>query len=473
MELRDYLLVLRRRWVIISVVLLACLAGAAGATLSAAKTYKASSQLLVALSDIGSGLDDGTGAYYIPQRVQAFAPVLATPPLVDAAVQEAGLPAGTAVSVAATAATGSAVITIDVVASSPSVAQAVANAYVKVLPEVLADLNQVASPNELTFQTLSEAQLPTSAFAPDPYFNGGIGLAAGLILGLGAAVTREAFDRRIRDSRAVKNDLGQPLLGVVPKELRRVLLPAVSHPDSLRAEAYRTIRTNLQFAGADGLVRSLAITSPSAGEGKSALAGNLAVLCARAGQRVVLVDADLRRPTLHHQFRAPASVGLSSVLDGSALLDDALQDIGSQITLLASGPVTRNPSELLAKPMLGQIIEKLEGAYDIVIVDTAPMLPVADGVLVSARCQGAVILGRLRATTLSSLRRALDTLTRSRATVLGVVLIGADEDPDTAYGYSYTAPDRRGRGDPQRRKAASGPSHSVAKGGRRPADDGR
>lgn len=456
MELSDYIRLLRRRWVIIFVVLLAGLAGAAGATLLQEKTYKASTDVLVTLSNTGLAEDTGSATYYLPDRVDSFASILATPPVVEAAIASAALPTPPQVAVAASAAPETAVLTIEVVSSSPSDAQAVANAYVVVLPVVLASLNQVTSPTELDFRTLRVAQLPTAPFRPDPALNGGIGLAAGLILGLAAAAMREALDRRIRDSRNIEADLGQPLLGVVPRELHKVSLPAQSHPDSLRTEAYRTIRTNLLFLESGGLVRSLAITSPSSGEGKSALASNLAVVCARAGQRVALVDADLRRPTLHQHFKFPATVGLSSVLAGSTPLDDALQQIGDQITLLPSGPIARNPSELLDRPMLRQIIEKLEGSHDIVIVDTAPILPVADAVQVGVVCEGVVVVGRLKSTTLASLRRTLDNLTRARVNVLGVVVNGSDEDPDSGYGYAYSAETASTRRAQSRRGARRG-----------------
>jgi len=444
-DLHDYIRLLRRRWVVTLVVLLACLAGAAGATVLQEKSYKSSTELLVALSSTTLGEDTGSANYFLPDRVASFAIILTTPPVVSAAVESAGLPVDTGVAVAASSAPDSAVLNIEVVAASPAAAQAVASAFVVVLPDALAELNQLTSPTELSFKTLRVAGLPSAAFRPDPLLNGGIGLAAGLILGLAAAALREALDRRIRDSRSIENDLDQQLLGVVPRELRRVLLPAQSHPDSLRSEAYRTIRTNLLFAGAGGMVRSLAITSPSAAEGKSALASNLAIVCARAGQRVAVIDADLRRPTLHEQFRLSTNVGLTSVLSGAVALDDALQQVERQITVLTSGPSTRNPIELLGRPMLRQIIEKLAGSYDIVIVDTAPTLPVSDAVLVSANCEGVVVVGRLRSTTLASLKRTLETLSRANANVLGVVVNGSDEDPDSGYGYTYAESTARGR----------------------------
>ena len=210
---------------------------------------------------------------------------------------------------------------------------------------------------------------------------------------------------------------------------------------------------------------SLAITSPSPGEGKSALASNLAIVCARAGQRVALVDADLRRPTLHRQFGMPTKIGLSSVLSGDVLLDDAIQHLGSHITLLTSGPIVGNPSELLSSPMLGQIIDKLEGSHDIVIVDTPPVLPVADAVLVSTQCKGVVVVGRLRSTTLAGLKRTLETLSRSRANVLGVVVNGSDEDPDGRYGYAYAALEADSRRARSRRGARRGSRRPQPRGG--------
>ena len=262
MDFRDYVRVLRRRWKIITIVLVACLAGAAAATVSLPKTYRTSTTILVALPRASLSGPNASVNYStnLPDQVKSYATIVGTPPAIAAAVASAGVPADSNVSVSATPQATGAGIVITATSSNAATAAAVANAYVNSLPGVLVDLSQINSRDALEFKTLSAAPVPSSPYQPDPLVNGVIGLVLGLILGLAAAATREALDRRIRDSRGVEDQVGRAILGVVPHELRSARLPAQSHPESQRTEAYRIIRTNLLFAGAEGIPKSIAVT---------------------------------------------------------------------------------------------------------------------------------------------------------------------------------------------------------------------
>jgi succinoglycan biosynthesis transport protein ExoP len=463
-EFRDYLRLLRRRWVTILVVLVACVVGSGVVTVLTPPSYRSTTDVLVALPQggvTGSGADGGLSAAYttnLPAIVASFATVVNTPQTLDAAITAAGLPVGTSAGISGAAAKDTAVLTVTVVASTASTAQAVAAAFADTFPDVLVSLSQLSNRNALTFRTIRPAGLPASAFQPRPLVNSAIGLAVGLVLGLAVAIAREAVDRRIRDSRGIEERVGVTVLGVVPYELSGTDLPSASHPDSVRAESYRKIRTSLLFSGPDGMVRSLAVTSAVAGEGKTSLAANLAVVCARGGQRVALVDADLRRPTIHEKFGLTNEVGLSTVLAGEAELDDVVQVDRNGVTVLTAGPSPRDSSAMLESPRLRELVEELEKTFDVVIVDTTPALAVSDAAQVCSVCQGAVLVSRLRKTTYDSLARACTTLERVRTPALGIVAVGHDEDPDAGYQYYYAAADADARGRGSHRKGGTAES---------------
>jgi capsular exopolysaccharide synthesis family protein len=446
-EFRDYVRLLRRRWVTIVAVLVACLAGAAAVTVLQPPSYRATSVVLVAFPDGGVSPDtvageagSTTGNYTanLPEVVKAFATLVPTPPAVEAAAAAAGT--GTAdVVVEATVAVGTSQITIAVTAPTAVQAQSVANAYADTLPDTLVDLGQLSTRDALAFRDIEVAPLPTSTYQPNPIVNTAIGLVVGLVLGLAVAVAREALDRKIRDSRGIEDRVGVAVLGVVPHELGDVALPSVTHPDSLRAEAYRKVRTSLLFSGPDGMVKSLAVTSALSGEGKTSLAANLAVVCARAGQRVAVVDADLRQPTVHEKFGLPNQHGLADLLAGEASLADVAQLDPNGVTVVTSGRCPRDPSALLESPAFRELIAELEATHDVVVVDTTPALAVSDAAQVCSVCQGAVVVSRLRRTTYDSVARACKTLERVRTPALGIVAVGHDEDPDAGYRYYYSS----------------------------------
>jgi succinoglycan biosynthesis transport protein ExoP len=441
-DLRDYVRLLRRRVIVIVVVVVACLAGAAAVTVKTTPTFQASSQVLLAIP--GTTVTADTGMSGIVTNTSALAISYARLASVPQAVAAAQAAAGTsaAVSVAATAVPSTSLVTITVTSTSASAAQAVANAYPATFPGVLAQLNQIASAASITLTSVSQAALPVSPASPNVVVNLAIGFAVGLVLGLALAVAREALDRRIRDSRAIESRVGVSVLGVVPVEHGNASLPTVTHPDSARTEAYRKVRTNLLFSGPDGMVRTLCVTSALAEEGKSSLAVNLAVVCAQAGQRVALVDADLRAPSVHVKLGLSNETGLTSVLSEELALDDVIQQHSAGVTVVTAGPSPRDPSAMLENPQFRKVVAELESTHDVVILDTTPLLAVSDAAQVSSVCQGTIVVTRLRSTSFDALVRACATLEQVRTPVLGVVAVGRDEDPEVGYRYRYAPADQ-------------------------------
>nr|WP_089740682.1 CpsD/CapB family tyrosine-protein kinase [Gracilibacillus ureilyticus] len=211
------------------------------------------------------------------------------------------------------------------------------------------------------------------------------------------------------------------------------------NPRSPISEQYKTVRTNLQFASVDGELNSLLITSSGPAEGKSTITANLAVVFAQQGKKVLLIDADMRKPTLHYTFQMDNLQGLSSVLVGGYTLDESI--ISSEISgldLLACGPIPPNPSELLGSKKMEQLVEEAVAQYDLVIFDTPPVLAVTDAQILGNLCEGVVMIVRSKQTEYESAQRAKELLDKGNAKLLGVVLNDKEIKRGSQYYYYGT-----------------------------------
>jgi len=292
-------------------------------------------------------------------------------------------------------------------------------------------------------QLVTSATTPESPFKPTPARNGLIALVVGVILGVGLAFLFERLDDSIKDKEDVERVAqGVPTLGLIPvvaswKTREQPHVISLEDPNSSVAEAYRSMRTAVQFMGLDQPMHTLQITSPSAAEGKTTTLANLAVALARSGQRVVMVDCDLRRPRIHDFFEASNEVGFTSVLLGEVPLSEAVQEIPGErlLMLLASGMLPPNPSELLASQRTVQILGALQAESDVVLIDSPPMLPVTDAAVLSARVDATMVVTRAGTTSRRELARAIELLRQVDAPLVGTVLNGVADE--SAYGYAY------------------------------------
>lgn len=317
-------------------------------------------------------------------------------------------------------------------------------------------------------QLVTPAVAPTSPIRPTPERNAVVALTVGLMLGVGLAFLREYLD----DSLTAKEDVeravpGVPVLALVPalgawKDKKWSLVASLTDPNSPAAEAYRTLRTSVQFLGLDEPLKTLQVTSPLASEGKSTTIANLAVALAGAGQRVIIVDCDLRRPRIHQFFGLNNEVGLTSALVGDVTLRDACQPVPGikRLQVLASGRVPPNPSELLATQRMRDLLRLLSEHSDIVLVDCPPILPVTDASVISHYVDGTLLVATAGVTEQRQLRRAVELLGQVEAPLQGIVLNGVKDEG--AYGYSYSyrytyapEPKGKGRGKQNGRRAAA------------------
>jgi capsular exopolysaccharide synthesis family protein len=298
-------------------------------------------------------------------------------------------------------------------------------------------------------EVVQPAKVPTTPFEPATRRNLALALLVGLVLGTALAFLRESLDTTLRTDRELEAATGLASLGVVPdlsgwKNSSDSYLVARQEPRSAAAESYRGLRTSLQFLAIDRQLECIQVTSARPFEGKSTSAANLAVVCARAGQQVVLVDCDLRRPRVHSFFDLDANVGFTTVLLGAASLDEVATQIPDEpgLTVIPAGRIPPDPSELLSGLRAREIFAELRRSADLVIIDTPPVLAVSDPVVVSGLVDGVVLVASAGTSHRGSVRRAADQLRAVEAPMLGTLLNRFSERRaggryGSGYGYGY------------------------------------
>ncbi len=291
-------------------------------------------------------------------------------------------------------------------------------------------------------QVVAPARATTSPVSPRPRRDALMGLVAGLVLGLVAAFVLDHLD----DSLKIGADLeraatGVSLLGVIPavawKSKGEAKVVSITEPTSSAAEAYRTLRTSITFLGLDRSLGVVQVTSPNPAEGKTTTLVNLAIAMANAGQRVIVIDCDLRRPRVHEFFGVDNETGFTSVLLGASPLSAALHDVNPRIRVLTAGPRPTNPSELLGSNRAADVLASARAQADFVLVDCPPILPVTDAAVLSAKVDGTVLIAKAGSTSSKDVAHALDMLRRVKAPVMGVVLNGATGVGGYGYRYQY------------------------------------
>jgi capsular exopolysaccharide synthesis family protein len=313
-----------------------------------------------------------------------------------------------------------------------------------VLKEQLAQMQVSGSVDTGDVVLVTPAQTPVSPSSPKPAQDALLGLAAGLALGLGAAFLRESLDDRLTSKEAAEHASGAPVLAMTPLvtswRRRKPVLVTITEPASPAAESYRSLRTSLQFARQGQQLRTLMLTSPGINEGKTSTLANLGVVFAQAGERTVLVSADLRRPRIGHFFGLDEHTGLTSVLLGQQTLEQALLPVPGfgQLTLLPAGPIPPNPAELLNSARLQDILTRLRHHYDLVLIDSPPILPVTDPAILARYADATLILAAAGQTSRADLRRAAEKLDQAGAKILGTVLNKVTKHTERNYGYTYS-----------------------------------
>jgi receptor protein-tyrosine kinase len=284
------------------------------------------------------------------------------------------------------------------------------------------------------------ASIPGKPVSPNKTLNLLAGLGVGMLLGIGLAVLRDLLDNTVKDRQTLEEITGVGLVGSIPLDKERRKEPAISFSsdNSSIAEAFRKLRTNLQFLAVDDPPRVIVITSSMPNEGKSTTAINIALALAEAEHNVVLVDGDMRRPKLDKYLDLVGQVGLSTVLSGGASLSEVLQKTRFPgLTVLTSGTVPPNPSELLGSLSAKKLLSEMRAQFDYVIVDSSPLLAVTDAAILAANSDGVLIMARFGQTKREQLAHAVGNLEDVGARPLGAVFTMTPERGHAKYSYSY------------------------------------
>lgn len=444
MDIRDYLRILRKSWVLI--LGLVVLGAGISTTYSLLKepTYSATAKVFVSTQSAGTVGDLAQGNSFSVQRVKTYSDLVVTPAVLAPVIQELNLDINTdelIPLISASAPLDTSIIDITVENTDPALAADLANATASNLAKAVEKLETSAnssssSPVKLT--PVQMAEVPITPVSPNIPLNIALGLLLGLALGVGLAVLRHTLDTRIHNQKDVEALTSIPVLGGIVFDPKAKQRPLIVHADprSPRAEAFRTLRTNLQFVDTDRASRSFVITSTVPSEGKSTTSANLAITLAESGLNVLLVEADLRKPKATEYMGLEGAAGLTDVLIGRVPINDVIQRWGKgSMYVLPAGKMPPNPSELLGSKAMDQVIESLDKSFDVVIYDCPPLLPVTDASILAKKVGGLVLIISAGKAHKAHVETVLANLANVGAHVSGIILTMLPTKGPNAYGY--------------------------------------
>lgn len=446
MNIQDYVKVVRARWITVLATTALVVLGTLAYTFLVTPEYEASTRLFVSTSTGGSsGADLYQGNRLSQERVISYAELLKGETLAQRTIDKLQLdttPAELRERVQAKAKPDTVLIDVDVVDESPVRARDIANAMSDEFVVMVRELETPEDGTKPDARVVVEqrASLPTRPVSPDVTRNLVIGAAVGVLLGFGLAMLRHLLDNTVKDRKTFEEVAGVGVVGSIPVAKERRSEPAISFStdNSAIAEAFRKLRTNLQFLAVDDPPRVIVVTSSMPSEGKSTTAINIALALAEADHNVVLVDGDMRRPKLNEYLGLQGKVGLSTVLSNSAALSDVLQDTRYPgLTVLTSGGTPPNPSELLGSMNAKKVLDELRARFDFVIIDSSPLLAVTDAAILAAASDGVLIMARHGQTKREHVEHAVGNLEDVGARLLGAVLTMTPERGTGSYSYSY------------------------------------
>jgi receptor protein-tyrosine kinase len=449
MEFRDVLAALRAGWWLAAMGLVIGSLAALGVSLLMTPQYSAHTQLFVSTDDSSSTSAVFQGSQFSQDRVSSYAELLGGEELAARVV--AGLkldmsPGRLVSAIDVSTVPQTVLLNVAVTDPSPGQAQRIAQEIGVQFPQMVTQLETTSSgASPVKVAVVHPPGLPTVPSSPQTLLNVVLGAFVGLLFGAVAAITRARLDRSVKKSDEAAQLAGAPVMGVV---LRHAGLESSHVVDRNRmtrvAEDYRQLRANLQFLDVDEPPKVIMVSSCLPSEGKTTAVINLALALAEAGRKVVVVEADLRRPKITRYLGMVGGVGLTNILAGTADVADVTQHYGEDgLAIIAAGPTPPNPSELVASASMAELLEKLRASNDFVLVDSPPILPVADSTGLAVLVDGVLLSVRYGSTRKDQLQQAAATLQRVGARTLGVILNIVPPKAEIAqalgHGYGYEA----------------------------------
>lgn len=447
MSVRELLTGVRRHLVLLVSALLLGAGLAQLVTMLQPATYESKATVFVSVSGETHGLDQAyQGTLYSQQQVRSYADLVTTPKVTGPVIRELGLrmrPEDLAGRLTVDAPINTVLLNISARDTDPALAARIVNSVTRHLTDAVREVEAPEPGHSPTVRiaVVRPGTVPSAPSSPNPVLNIAVGVILGAIAGLLAGMFKDAVDTRIDiapDAAAVS---GLPVLGeiIYDRAARKQVVAHDADPRGLRAEGFRKLRTNLRFINVDQPPRTIVVSSPLKGDGKSNVALNLAFSLAEDGARVILVDADLRCPSIASCLGLIEDAGLTSVLSGQAGVTDVLQraERRSAIDVLTSGPVPPNPSELLGTQRMQLLLQELSAGADYVIIDSPPLLPVTDAAVIAANADGVVLVVRAGRTKRDELASAVKSLGVVPGSMLGVILNMVTTRKNGRYHYYY------------------------------------
>ncbi|HUR48288.1 MAG TPA: polysaccharide biosynthesis tyrosine autokinase [Acidimicrobiales bacterium] len=452
MDVLGLLNLLRRRWLVVVLCAGLGLGAAIALTRSTPPVYQSTTRLFINIPGGTEVFEALQGVELSSNLLASYAEIATSRSVADRIEKDVDLPLHASQiqeHLTAVPEFPSLLLTISATYGTPSGARTLADTAADAFVETVQDLEAGRS-RKIQPRVIDAAHTPAGPIEPRPRRNAIIGLALGLLAGMGSALLLETLDRSLRGPEELVRLTGRPLLAIVPRRKDFTAHPVVTAEDAGTniAEAYRLLRTGVRFVDLDRPLKTVLVTSPSPGDGKTATATNLAVAIAQGGERVLLVDADLRRSHVPEVMGVQREPGLTSVLLGDSKSSEAVVGLTERLFVLPSGPLPPNPSELLGSTRMFDLLTELGKEVDVIVIDAPPVVPVTDAQVLAALVHGVIFVARDGRTSRTATEEAVRRLDLVRAPVVGCVLNAASASDHYVddYGYAAYAPKPKSAG---------------------------
>jgi capsular exopolysaccharide synthesis family protein len=440
-DLRQFVGALRARWIFSTVTFVVGAIITVAVVLLSSPQYGSSVKVFISTPSGGSA--EYAASFIVTQRVASYAELATDPSLLQRVVDDLNLDESVEdleKHVSATVITNTQTIDLQVTADTPEGAQRIAGATADQLVDLVEQLERPSIRDEapaIAARIAAEPSISDVPVSPNIPLNIGIGLLVSLFLAIVGALLRDLFDRTVKSRQDVERISEQAVLATLPFDPLVKRTPLMTETGGSLAEAFRVLRTNLQFSDIDGESHAILVSSALPNEGKTLVATNLALSMAQSGRSVLLIDADMRNPNVAELLGLENSVGVVTVLVGRTSLEEATQPHVSGISFMGTGPAPPNPAEVLDTQAMRDLLTRVREQYDAVIIDAPPMLPVADASILLPEVDGVLLLVRHGSTTREQLRLAVGRIQTIGGRLFGTVLNRTPRRSGDADGYGY------------------------------------
>jgi len=442
-DLHQFVAAMRMRWLFIVLTFVAGTLAAAVITLNLPPEYSSTGRIFISTPTTTTS-SDAFSTVLVSQRAASYADLATDPALLQKVLDRTGLPEtrdDLAKRISANVVLGTQIVQVTATGGSPETAQSLADAEVKELISMIGDLERPSGEGvqaAVIARSTGAPSFNSSPTGPNLMLNLAVAVVLSLLLGIAGAMLRERLDATIKSRDDAEKLTGAPVLAALPLDpsVARSARSEVEQGSAL-VEAFRVLRTNLRFTNIDAQRQMLLITSAVPGEGKTLTAVNLARSMTLAGQSVLLIDCDFRNPNVARNLGLETGVGVLSVLIGRIPLEEAIQADSSGLHVLASGPKPPNPAEILETDAMRDLLAAARTAYDVIILDAPPMLPVADTSALIGYTDGVILMARFGSTKKDVLQLAAERIVSLGGRLYGNVLNGTPRRAAGVYGYGY------------------------------------